>query len=241
MNVAIVLSGGTGTRLGASVPKQYIKVAGKMLITYSLETLAKQPLVDEIVIVAEEQWQSAILQELQRFSIDEQKMKVFAKAGITRQYSIYNGLEMIDKYWNGQVSNVLIHDAARPNITGEMISKCFDALEHHEAVMPVLPMKDTIYMSEDKTTISKLLDRDMLFAGQAPEAFHFEAYMKANKRLLPDELLLINGATEPAVLAGMDVVMIEGDEYNYKVTTYMDLERFRNSLLNESEQDMEDD
>lgn len=233
MNIAIVLSGGTGTRLGASLPKQYIKVNGKMLVTYSLDTLANHSLVDEIVVVAGEEWHSAILEEVQKLGACGKKIKTFAKPGTTRQCSIYNGLEIVDKYWEGKVANVLIHDAARPNITAEMISECFMALEHHEGVMPVLPMKDTIYISRDKSTISELLDRDTLFAGQAPEAFCFKKYLEANKRLLPERISLINGASEPAVLAGMDVVMIDGDEYNYKITTHMDLERFRDSLLND--------
>lgn len=234
MNAAIVLSGGMGTRLNASIPKQYIKVQNKMLITYALETLAMHPQIDLIIIVAEEKWQSAILMEIGKVSSYEWKIKAFAEPGITRQYSIYNGLEVIDTYWHGQITNVLIHDAARPNLTMDLISDCLNALTRYDGVMPVLPMKDTIYVSRDKNTITNLLDREMLFAGQAPEAFCFDAYLSANKRLLPNRLHFIKGSTEPAILAGMDVVMIAGDEQNYKITTSSDLERFRNHLINES-------
>lgn len=234
MNAAIILSGGVGTRINAPIPKQYLKVQNKMLITYSLETLAKHPQIDLIVVVAEENWQSVILKEIGHVGPYERKVKAFAEPGITRQHSIYNGLKVIDTYWHGQVSNVLIHDAARPNLTADLVSECLDALSRHEGVMPVLPMKDTIYVSENKNTVTKLLDRETLFAGQAPEAFHFDAYFSANERLLPDQLHLIKGSTEPAILAGMDVVMIAGDEKNYKITTSSDLERFRNYLMNES-------
>lgn len=231
MNVAIVLSGGLGTRMNSTVPKQYIKVQDKMIISYVLETLVKHAEIDLVVIVAEEEWQSVILDEISVFGAYERKIKAFAQPGITRQCSIYNALEVIEKYWKGQVEHVLIHDAARPNITESLITECLDALHRHEGVMPVLTMKDTVYISEDKKTVTRLLDRDAIFAGQAPEAFHFEKYFTANKMLLPDKLRLVKGSTEVAVLAGMDVVMISGDEHNYKITTAIDLERFQEEIL----------
>ena len=121
---------------------------------------------------------------------------------------------------------VLIHDAARPLLSVELISECLAALGGHDGVLPVLPMKDTVYYSEDGKQVSRLLNRSELYAGQAPEAFVLGRYLKANEQLLPTEILKINGSTEPAVLAGLDVVMIPGDEGNFKVTTKADLERF---------------
>ena len=111
-----------------------------------------------------------------------------------------------------------------------MISQCMDALKEHEGVMPVLAMKDTIYESTDGRTVTNLLDRKRLFAGQAPEGFQFDLYYQANKKLLPDKLHQINGSTEPAILAGMDIVMISGDENNYKITTQADLEHFKQMM-----------
>lgn len=71
------------------------------------------------------------------------------------------------------------------------------------------------------------MDRKTIYAGQAPEVFLFGKYYDANKRLLPDKILKINGSTEPAVMAGMDIAMIPGDEGNFKITTRADLERFQ--------------
>jgi 2-C-methyl-D-erythritol 4-phosphate cytidylyltransferase len=83
-----------------------------------------------------------------------------------------------------------------------------------------------VYLSENGKAVSALLKRSNVFAGQAPEAFRYGAYRKANETLLPEQILAINGSTEPAVLAGLDVVMIPGEEENYKITTQADLERF---------------
>ena len=87
-------------------------------------------------------------------------------------------------------------------------------------------MKDTVYYSNDGKKISRLLSRSNVLAGQAPEVFRFGRYMEANRILFPEEIFKINGSTEPAVLAGMDIVTIPGDEKNYKITTQEDLNRF---------------
>ena len=77
---------------------------------------------------------------------------------------------------------------------------------------------------------SELLDQNQLFAEQAPELFLFKKYYNANMALTQERLAAINGSTEPAVMAGMDIVMIPGDENNFKVTTKRDLERLRSQL-----------
>ena len=81
--------------------------------------------------------------------------------------------------------------------------------------------------------MSELLDREKVFAGQAPELFRFKKYYEANRRLMPDMILKINGASEPAVMAGMDIVMIPGDEANFKITTDADMERLRRIMKGE--------
>ncbi len=230
MNIAIVLSGGAGTRLGAGIPKQYIRIAGKMLITYCLDTMIKHPDIDAVQIVAEPEWKADILKDAQNHAVDIRKIHGFSLPGQERQSSILNALSDIAQESELMADTVLIHDAARPNLSAEMISRCMDALRGHDGVMPVLPMKDTVYMSGDGRRVSELLDRSRIFAGQAPELFRFAKYFAANRRLLPDEIRQIKGSTEPAIMAGMDIVMIPGDENNFKITTQADLERFRDNV-----------
>lgn len=109
---------------------------------------------------------------------------------------------------------------------------CLDAAEEHDGVIPVIPMKDTVYSSTDGKQITALLDRSKIYAGQAPEVFKLGVYYAVNIRLLPDRILNINGSTEPAVMAGLDVAMIPGDEGNFKITTRADLERFQKIVEN---------
>lgn len=226
MNVALILSGGTGSRMGSEIPKQYLKVAGRMVISYCLEIIMKSSYIDAVQIVAQKSWQELIEESLELFDIEQKgKMKGFSLPGENRQLSILNGLEDISKYASAS-DYVLIHDAARPMLTEKTIMQSFEALKNHEGVIPMLPMKDTIYLSDDGKRISSLLNRNQVFAGQAPESFILGKYLEANRALLPNEIYSMNGTTEPAILYGMDVIMIPGDEGNFKITTKEDFSRF---------------
>lgn len=229
MNIALILSGGTGVRLGTDIPKQYLEVEGKPVLTYCMETLFGQKEIDAVQIVAEPVWQADISKWMARIP-GREKFSGFSLPGKNRQLSILHGLEDIRRY-GAESDYVLIHDAARPLLSGEMVTECFRAGLEHEGAIPVLPMKDTVYCSTNGKTISSLLDRGTVFAGQAPEVFLLGKYYEANRRLLPDDILRINGSTEPAIMAGMDIAMIPGDEGNFKITTPQDLERFRGIIL----------
>ncbi len=232
MVTALILSGGTGTRLGANIPKQYIEVNNQPIISYCFETLAVSRYIDAIWIVADERWQEYIEQKVKSYDIYD-RFRGFSRPGANRQLSIFNGLSDIR---NGldklgvtptERGSVLVHDAARPLLSEELIARCVEGAKEHDGAMPVLPMKDTVYLSNDGVSVSELLDRSRLFAGQAPELFDIEKYYAANVKLLPDKILSINGSTEPAVMAGMDIAMVSGDENNFKITTMADLERFK--------------
>lgn len=221
MNYAIVLSGGTGSRMGLDIPKQYYKVAGKMLLQYTLETLDHCDGIDGYVIVAATEWQEEIIRAIEGTT----KFIGFALPGENRQLSIYSGLLAL-KNRAKEEDVVLIQDAARPNTSLKLMESCLALSKDEDGRMPVLPMKDTVYLSEDGHFVHALLDRKQIFAGQAPESFLYGKYCRANEALLPEQIYAINGSSEPAILAGLNITMISGEEENYKITTQQDLNRF---------------
>lgn len=228
MNIALILAGGTGTRLGADIPKQYIEIKGRPIIAYGMDTFFNNEKVDAVWIVADAFWQGFIEKQV-KIQQNKEKFRGFARPGENRQLSIYSGLQEMQSEAKPD-DLVIIHDAARPCLTKKLLQECICAAEGHDGVLPVLSMKDTVYYSDDGMHVDKLLKRSKVLAGQAPEAFRFGKYLEANQALLPEKILQVNGSTEPAVLAGMDIVTIPGDEKNYKVTTQEDLKRFRKEM-----------
>lgn len=240
MTTAIVLSGGVGTRLKADIPKQYINVNEKPIIIYCLEQLNESNLIDGIQIVADVSWHQKILEWLEKYKINR-KFKGFSLPGETRQLSIFSALKSLEKYVK-EDEFIFIHDAARPLLSQKMIENSIQAMNGHDGVLPVVPMKDTVYLSKDGKKVTSLLDRKEIFAGQAPECFVYGKYYRANKKLIcfngekiKKESLIykINGSTEPAIMDGMNIAMISGDENNFKITTPNDLERFTEKVLQE--------
>lgn len=230
MNIALILSGGTGSRMGADIPKQYLKVEGRRLIEYCLLPFSDSKRIDAIQIVADGEWRD-VARECAALAGAGEKLKGFSLPGKNRQQSILNGLEDIRRYAEPQAV-VIVHDAARPSVTRELLERSLEALPGHDGVLPVLPMKDTVYYSEKRQRVDRLLKRECIYAGQAPETFQLGAYLEANRALLPERILEINGSTEPAILAGLDIVMIPGEESNYKITTMEDLRRFEREIQN---------
>ncbi|MDD6194185.1 MAG: IspD/TarI family cytidylyltransferase [Lachnospiraceae bacterium] len=229
---AILLAGGIGSRLGGLIPKQYREIGGKPMIYYSLRVLMEHVGIETVRIVADESWH-AFIQNCINTPEWQKKFSGFSKPGENRQISIRNALEDMQKKLAVKTDNnvsVLIHDAARPFLSGELLDRLLAAIDGNDGVLPVLPMKDTVYYSEDGKYASSLLDRSKVLAGQAPELFDYAKYWEANNSLSLDEMLQINGSTEPAVKAGMKISFIAGDEQNYKVTTEADWIRAKEVL-----------
>lgn len=228
MNIAIILSGGQGTRLGGSIPKQYMEVEGKPIIAFSLRTFEEHRQVDAIVVVAAEEWKTFIKDLVDREQV--KKFAGFADAGSSRQHSILNGLRKAYEIGAADSDKVIIHDAARPNVTDAIIEACIDGLTEADGVMPALPLKDTVYMSEDGRMIQSLLNRDFLYAGQAPESFALGKYYAIQKDMTEEDLGKVRGSSEVAFRNKLKVNIVPGDEHNYKITTMTDLNKFKSEM-----------
>lgn len=229
MNIAIILSGGVGSRMGLNIPKQYVVVNGQPIISYCLQTFLCNEHTDAIVIGVADEWKEYVIEQMEK--LHPAKPVFYAAPGETRQYSIFNALRVVKDQGYSDDSFVIIHDAARPLVSDELINRCYEACNRADGSMPVIAVKDTTYYSEDGKSITSLLDRSKLWAGQAPEAFVFGKYLQIHEKMSYEELLKINGSTEIAFKQGLKVEMVEGDPMNFKITTPEDLSNFE-SIIN---------
>lgn len=228
MKIAIILSGGVGSRMGLDIPKQYFIVNNRPVLSYCLQTFLCNEQTDAIVVGVADGWKDFVKEQVD--NLKSNKPVFYAEPGETRQYSIYNALKVIKSLGYGDDSVVIIHDAARPLVTDALINRCYTACERADGSMPVIAVKDTIYYSEDGKSITSLLNRNKLWAGQAPEAFVFGKYLKIHEEMTHEELLKINGSTEIAFKKGLKVEMVEGDPMNFKITTPEDLSNFKSII-----------
>ena len=224
MNIAIILSGGVGSRMGLDFPKQYVMVNEQPVLNYCLKTFLNTEKIDALVIGVADEWIEFVKEHLA--NLNPTKPVYYAKSGETRQYSVYNALKVIRENGFSDNSIVIIHDGARPLVSQELINRCLDGCKEADGIMPVIPVKDTTYLSEDGKHIHSLLDRSHLWAGQAPEAFRLGKYLKVHDEMPREDLLKINGSTEIAFKAGLNCQMVEGDPMNFKITTPEDLSNF---------------
>lgn len=232
--VAVVLSGGTGARMGTEVPKQYIELAGKPVIVHSLEQMERCKVVDGVVVTAAPEWKEEILRWKEKFALN--KLLSVAPAGADRQLSIRNGLMAAERFMDrDERSGVIIQDAARPLTSAVLLSRLAEELESAPAVMPALPITDTTYTSGDGQWVDGLLDRSTLFAGQAPEAFRYWPYLELYRDTPEEVLRSMSGSCQLPYSRGWRVKIIPGEQANIKITYGGDLKHCEKLLAERGE------
>ena len=212
-NVAVILAGGVGTRLGLTKPKQFYKVAGKMVVEHSIDAFDANPHIDEIAIVAN----PMLIDEFEEIILRNhwQKVRKLLKGGQERYHS---SLSAVTAY-EGQEVNLIFHDAVRPLVSQRIINSVCEALQEHKAVDVAIPTADTI-ISLDNNTIADIPDRRLLRRGQTPQAFHIDVVAKAYQRALSDPAF---HATDDCgvvkkYLPEVPIHVVEGEESNIKLT-----------------------
>ena len=207
-NVAIILAGGSGSRFGGNVPKQFQLLNKRRIIDYSIKEFENHNLINKIIIVCHKNWLSTMKNEYNRHQI--------IKGGLTRQESSFEGLNACDK----KTENVLIHDAARPFITNVIISDCIKLLSKYDAINISIPATDTIVINKNNF-IKSIPNRDDLLISQTPQAFKFNTIFKAHNNFkgdnLSDDIQLVNNMN-------IKCYNHKGSRYNIKITNKLDLD-----------------
>ena len=137
MNIAIILSGGVGTRMGASIPKQYIEVCGKPVIYYSLIKFVESGSIDAYIIALDNQWKEYVEGFVSKIHIN--KPLFYSVPGETREHTIYNALKCAKQNGYADDDIVIIHDAVRPMVSKEVIDDCLEGCKNYDAAIAGWP------------------------------------------------------------------------------------------------------
>lgn len=213
---AIIPAGGSGKRFGSVVPKQFIELNGKPVIVYSLEILQNHPSIDNIVISVHDSFRDILNEFINKYNLT--KVREIINNGYERQDSIMN---CINSKFITESDIIIEHDAVRPFINKELIDDLLSWVIHHDAVIPVLDVKDTIKIVDSKGMVNSTPDRSILRAVQTPQAFKTKFYIESYKKAYSEQFI---GTDSSSLLekAGYFVKTIEGVERNFKLTTQFD-------------------
>jgi 2-C-methyl-D-erythritol 4-phosphate cytidylyltransferase len=220
-NVAVVLAGGTGARVGLSIPKQLIKVAGKPIIEHTIGLLQASPHIDEIVVMMTPGHLDAVHAILRPGGYPK-VTRVLEGAG-TRNATTQRALEALGE----DECNVVFHDAVRPLLSQRVIDDCIEALDQHEAVDTAIPSADTIIQVDGGAgdTIEDVLRRPLLRRGQTPQCFRLSVIRRAYVAAAQDPDFEATDDCTVVLRYAPDVpiAVVRGEERNMKVTEPIDV------------------
>ncbi len=226
MNIAIIFAGGSGIRMGAGIPKQFLEINGKPVIIHTLQLFQFHKDIDKIYIAINEDYED-YMKEL----VDEYRLTKVASVfpgGETAQDSIYIALKRAEAE-NPDDSIVLIHDGVRPFISREVISDNIRGVEEKGNAITCTSCFETILISEDGEDVKDVPFRKNTFAAQAPQSFYLKDIIAAHDvvRARPEKYENMVDACTIIRSQGLTAHMIEGNRGNIKVTTPEDVYMFR--------------
>lgn len=218
---AVIVAGGSGTRMGNALPKQFLELCGKPVLLHSIEKFLNALYDIEIIVVSHPAFidkTKALIQPLP----DAQKITV-VPGGETRFHSVKNGLQQVK-----EASVVFVHDGVRCMVSASLIHCCYEQALTKGSAIPAVSITDSVRLVDGNTT--KVIDRNLLKAIQTPQTFRSEIILPAFEQAYSDSF------TDEATVvesAGHEVFLIEGEKENIKITVPSDL-IIAEHLLNKS-------
>lgn len=228
MNIAIIIAGGVGSRMGHEIPKQFINVNDKPILMYTLESFEKHPLIDAIEVVCIEGWIDVLWAYAKQFEI--KKIKWVVPGGSTGQESIRNGVfNLRDKVKDDDV--IIIHDGIRPLVESAVLSDVIAKCKQYGNAVTSLPYNEQIFIinKDDERATTQYIPRETLRRVSTPQAYVYsllnEKYHEAFEKQIG-----IHGSSYTNTMMvelGVKLYFAAGSDKNIKLTTKEDLELFK--------------
>lgn len=230
MNIALILAGGMGSRMGQDIPKQFIHVNNRPVIIYTLLAMQQHAGIDRIQVVCIDGWAAILEGYAQQFNIT--KLGGIVSGGDTRYSSTRAGMESLGSVRDEDV--IIVHDAVRPLVTAESLSDTIAVCKQYGNSMTILDCPDTMYARSNTQYTSEVVERSGLVRGQTPEAVSgrrmHEMYQAADEKSV-----YLDSISAMQNVLGWDIHFAKGSERNIKLTRTEDIELFKALLMTEKD------
>lgn len=226
MNIAIIFAGGSGVRMGAGIPKQFLEINGKPILIHTLQLFQEHEEIDKIYLAMSADYIRYTEQLVLDYHID--KLEAVVQGGETAQDSIFNALQKAAEENPGD-SVVLIHDGVRPLIAYSVISDNIESVKKYGSAITSTPCYETILVSKDGEQVDELPLRRESYAAQAPQSFYLKDIIEAHEAIRATEngyKDMVDACTIYRAL-GRQPHIVQGNRGNIKVTTPEDVYIFR--------------
>lgn len=220
MNILLLMMGGSGTRLGADVPKQYIELENRPIFSYIVEAHQSCPYIDKMVIVSHQNWTDYVKKWVDWLGSD--KVAEIVCGGENRSASVRNGLKAMES-WAAPDDVVLIHDATHPYCDEEGIRRVIEAVHRYGGATLAQAQYDTVYQTTQDGFVDSVLPRQLVISGASPEAFRYRAIYDIYCHVGDEELGKMTSAGAIALAHHIPMEAVPTDVLNLKITYPKDL------------------
>lgn len=237
MVYGVILAGGIGSRMGGDKPKQYLNVKGKAIIIYTIEKFFAVPDFEKVIVLCPNQWVAHTKNLIEKHIAPAAGRVAVIEGGDTRNETIMNAIKFIESEGNLTEDTIIVtHDSVRPFVTHRIITENIAAAKEYGACDTVIPATDTIVESQDNSVISAIPDRSHMYQGQTPQSFNALKLRNIYASLTPEEKNILTDAAKIFVMKNEKVALVQGEDFNMKITYPYDL-RVAKSLLEEENDD----
>ena len=236
-NIALIIAGGIGSRMGQEIPKQFLTVYEKPVIIYTLEAFQNHKAIDSIAIVCIKGWETVLDSYAKQFNIT--KLKYIIPGGDCGQASIRNGVFELEKHFS-EDDIVLIHDAIRPLVSEQIITDCIETTKKFGNAITSIPCAEAMLETENGETSNKVISRDLLKRTQTPQGFILNEICQLHKEALEKGITNSIASCTLMIELGKEVHFTKGSEKNLKLTTLDDIDIFKAILISKRSEWLKD-
>ncbi len=234
MNIAIIIAGGSGQRVGQDIPKQFINVYDKPILIYTLEGFQKHPQIDEIGLVCLEGWHDVVRAYAKQFNLD--KLKWIISGGSSAQESIREGVYNLEGKCQDD-DTIIIHDGIRPLVEDSVLTDVIMKCEKYGNAVTALPYNEQIFVADDEISTVQYIPREALRRVSTPQAYKYGRLNAAYHEAYEKEIGIYGSAYTNTMMVelGERLYFANGSDKNIKITTKDDLELFKAYLKMEKD------